>query len=133
MISSVSGPHFLPLELNFAHLFLLFSVSPENLDPVDFGAGGRGEAFKSAAPGLSGEQSVLDYSQKSVRFEVEDFQWPRPSRQPSRVQVDFLPLGPIISLRNSGSLFFRAPGPSGSDLFYRVFSRRSFSAVLGAF
>ena len=53
-----SGPHFLPLELNFAHLFLLFAVSPENLDPVDFGAGGRGEAFKSAAPGLTGERSV---------------------------------------------------------------------------
>ena len=84
MISSVSGPHVLPLELNFAHLFLLFSVSPENLDPVDFGAGGRGEAFKSAAPGLSGERSVWDEGQKSVRFEVEDFQGPRPSRQPSR-------------------------------------------------
>jgi len=69
VISSVSGPHFLPLELNFAHLFLLFSVSPENLDPVDFGAGGRGEAFKSAAPGLTGERSVWDESQKSVRFE----------------------------------------------------------------
>ena len=60
MISRVSGPHVLALELYFANLFFLFSEYPENLDPVAFGAGGRGEALKSAAPCFSREQSVLD-------------------------------------------------------------------------
>ena len=53
-----------------SHFFLLFPVSPENPDPVDFGAGGRGEAFKSAAPGLTGERSVWDYSQTSSDSEL---------------------------------------------------------------
>ena len=113
MISRVSGPHFLALELYFANLFFLFSEYPENLDPVAFGAGGRGEALKSAAPGLTGERSVWD----AYRLrQILSSEGPHTSRRPSR----YFALGRYNISLKFWVPFFSGPGPVGKRPFFLV-------------